>query len=233
MATPYLESSRRVTWSGLVLAGLCAAALAGACASAGAARAGKAPPDLSGSWQVNEDLSRIAQQEMRRSGGDGPRGPGRMGGGRGGGMGRRRGGGGGGGEGHPGGPGGGPPGGFPGRPEGGPGSAGLAEAMETMTIAWAAPQLTVTSPGDRKRVFWTDGRKVREERPGGRTIKTRAHWSDNGALYVITRTGSGKRTEIFEISNDGRRLFVIIGVDGRGPRPMQLRRVYDRVTPPA
>lgn len=100
-----------------------------------------------------------------------------------------------------------------------------------MTIAWAAPQLTVTYPGDRKRVFWTDHRKVKEERPDGRTIRTRAHWSDNGALYVITRTDSGKRTEIFEISNDGRRLFVIIGVDGRGPRPMQLRRVYDRVAP--
>jgi hypothetical protein len=216
MAIPYLESSRREAWSRLVLAGLCAAAMAGACTSAGAARAGKAAPDLSGTWQINEDLSRIAQQEMRHSGGDRPRGRGGMGG-PGGGMGRRRGGGGGGGEGHP----------------GGPGVEGLAEAMETMTIAWAAPQLTVTYPGDRKRVFWTDGRKVKEERPDGRKIKTRAHWSDNGALYVITRTDGGKRTEIFEISNDGRRLFVIIGVDGRGPRPMQLRRAYDRVTPPA
>jgi hypothetical protein len=204
-----------------------AALIAGmtACASAGVA---KAHPDLAGTWQVNEDLSRIVQQEMRRSGENRPRGRGGMGGpgGR-----RPRGGG----EGHPGGPGGGPPGGFPAgdRPEGGPGFEGSAEAMETMTIAWAAPQLTVTYPGDRKRVFWTDNRKVREERPDGRKIKTRAHWSDSGALYVITRTDGGKRTEIFEISNDGRRLFVIIGVEGRGPRPMQFRRVYDRVAPPA
>ena len=41
--------------------------------------------------------------------------------------------------------------------------------------------------------------------------------------------GGVTRTEILELSNDGRRLFVIVGIEGRGPRPLQFRRVYDRV----
>jgi hypothetical protein len=97
-----------------------------------------------------------------------------------------------------------------------------------VTITWADPQLTLVYPGDRRRVFYTDHRKVKEERDG-RTVKTRARWTDSGALEVVTKMdGGGKRTEIFELSNDGRRLFVIIGFEGRGPRAIKIRRVYDR-----
>jgi hypothetical protein len=39
------------------------------------------------------------------------------------------------------------------------------------------------------------------------------------------------RTEIYELTNDHRRLYVIVGVEGRGPRPHQFRRVYDRAEP--
>jgi hypothetical protein len=183
----------------------------------------KTVPDLSGTWQINEDLSQTPQQAMRQSGEDRPSGP------RGGpgGMGRpgRRGGGfpggGGGGEGFPGGPGGGPP------PEG---RHGFEEAAaDTMTIAWSAPQLTITT-GDRKRVLWTDGRKLKEETPDGKTIKTRTSWTDDGSLEVVTKMDNGlTRTEIFELTHDGRRLFVLNGLEGRGPRPIQFRRVYDRV----
>jgi hypothetical protein len=98
-----------------------------------------------------------------------------------------------------------------------------------MTIAFAGPQLTVTYPSGRNRVLFTDNRKVKEARPDGQTVKIRAHWTETGALEVVTKGGrGGKRTEIFELSNDGKRLFVITGFEGRGPRPIQIRRVYDR-----
>jgi hypothetical protein len=98
-----------------------------------------------------------------------------------------------------------------------------------MTIAWSAPQLTVTT-GERKRVLWTDNRKVKEERPDGTTMKVRSRWTDDGSLEVVTQMEDGpRRTEIFEMTHDGRRLFVLIGLEGRGPRPIQFRRVYDRV----
>jgi hypothetical protein len=202
-------------WSHLVLAGLFLAAPS------------KTVPDLSGTWQINEDLSQTPQQAMRQATESLPRGPQGGRGGRGG-PGRRGGGGfpggGGGGEGFPGGPGGGPP------PEE---RHGFEEAAATMTIAWSAPQLTVTA-GDRKRVLWTDGRKVKEETPDGKALKVRARWTDDGSLEVVTKMDNGlTRTEIFEMTHDGRRLFVLIGLEGRGPRPIQFRRVYDRAPAPS
>lgn len=200
-------------WSHLALAGLILAAAPS-----------KTVPDLSGTWQINEDLSQTPQQAMRQAGEEGPHGP-RGGHGGMGGHGRRGGGGfpggGGGGEGFPGGPGGGPP-------QDGRGH-GFEEAAATMTIAWSAPQLTVTT-GEHKRVLWTDDRKVKEQGPAGKTVKVRSRWTDDGSLEVVTKMEDGPtRTEIFEMTHDGRRLFVLIGLEGRGPRPIQFRRVYDRV----
>lgn len=175
------------------------------------AQAGKAavPPDLSGTWQINEDLTRAPQQSMRQRPEGAPP-EGRAGGG------GRRGGhfpGGGGGR-------------FPGGGEAPDVRPDFEAASGTMTIAWAAPQLTITYPGDRQRVLFTDGRKVKEERPDGKTVQVRARWTDTGSLEVVTKTARGTRTEIYEITNDGRRLFILIGFDGRGPQ--QYRRVYDR-----
>jgi hypothetical protein len=192
------------------LAGLCLIAALVSVRPASAGKPTAATPDLSGTWQLNEDLSQTPQQSMHQ----GPEGAPPEG--RGGGAGRRGGrfpGGGGGGR----------------RPEGGgpPDRRADFEAAEkTMTIVWAAPQLTITYPGGRQRVLFTDGRKVKEERPDGKTVKTQASWTDTGSLEVVTKTDHGTRTEIYEITNDGRRLFVLIGFEGRGPR--QFRRAYDR-----
>jgi hypothetical protein len=221
------ENSMIGLWPRLALAGLCLTVSAGFpafLASSTDKKQEKAPPDLSGIWKYNEDLSQTPQQGMRESR---PEGGWSGRGGRGGGM-RRRGGGGGF-------PGGGAPGGAgareSGRPGGADGEAGFEAAEEAkgaLTIAWAAPQLTVTYPGDRKRVFFTDGRKVKEDLPQG-SAKTRARWTDGGSLEVVTKMDNGlTRTEIFEISNDGKRLFVIIGLEGRGPQPIKFHRVYDK-----
>ena len=204
-------------WPRLILAGLCLTVSAGfpAFLASSDKKQDKAPPDLSGIWKINEDLSQTPQQGMRESRPQG----GVMGGGRGGrggGMGRRGGGRGGTGE-------------AP-RPDatGGP-EATDDEQDGVMTITWAAPQITVEYPNNRKRVYFTDGRKVKEDLPGGKTAKVRASWTDAGSLEVVTKLDNGMtRTEIFEISNDGRRLFVIIGLEGRGPEPIKYHRVYDK-----
>jgi hypothetical protein len=215
-------------WPRLALAGLCLTVSAGFpafLASSADKKQDKAPPDLSGIWKFNEDLSQTPQQGMRENRPEGGQGGGGRGGrgGRGG-MGRR-------GGGFPAGGGAGAPQ-ETGRPGGADGEAGLEATEEgkgAMTIAWAAPQLTVTYPGDHKRVFFTDGRKVKEDLPQGRTAKTRARWTDGGSLEVVTKMDNGlTRTEIFEISNDGKRLFVIIGLEGRGPQPIKFHRVYDK-----
>ncbi|HEX3527720.1 MAG TPA: hypothetical protein VH988_11695 [Thermoanaerobaculia bacterium] len=206
-------------WPRLMLAGLCLTVSAGfpAFLASSDKKQDKAPPDLSGIWKINEDLSQTPQQGMRESQ---PQGGGMRGGrgGRGGGMGRRGGGGMGG-------------VGAPARPEGAGGmDTAYDEQDGVMTITWAAPQITVEYPNNRKRVYFTDGRKVKEDLPGGKTVKTRASWTDGGSLEVVTKMDNGMtRTEIFEISNDGRRLFVIIGLEGRGPEPIKFHRVYDKL----
>jgi hypothetical protein len=216
-------------WPRLALAGLCLTVSAGFpafLASSADKKQDKAPPDLSGIWKINEDLSQTPQQGMRENRPEGRQGGGH--GGRGGGMGRR------GGGGFPGGgTGGSREAGRPGGPDGEAGFEATEEAAEqakgAMTITWAAPQLTVNYPGDHTRVFFTDGRKVKEDLPQGRTGKTRARWTDGGSLEVVTKMDNGlTRTEIFEISNDGKRLFVIIGLEGRGPEPIKFHRVYDK-----
>src|SRR6185369_7784884 len=215
-------------WPRLMLAGLCLTVSAGfpAFFTSSDKKQDKAPPDLSGIWKINEDLSQTPQQgarESRPQGGvmGGERGGGGRGGG--GGMGRRGcgscGGGDRGGAGEA------------GRPDGpgGPDGGSYDEQDGVMTITWAAPQITVEYPNNRKRVYFTDGRKIKEDLPGGRTVKTRASWTDGGSLEVVTKLDNGMtRTEIFEISNDGRRLFVIIGLEGRGPEPVKFHRVYDK-----
>jgi len=218
----------------LALAGFCLAVSAGfpvlltSSPERTAAKTGKTPPDLSGIWKINEDLSQRLQQPGS-SGEERP--PGGWGGGRGGhggGMGRR------GGGGFPGG-GGGRGADTPAGTEGTPpeGGGGFAGAPGAMTIAWAPPQLTVTYPGDSTRVFYTDNRKVQEQRPDGKKTKTQARWTDAGSLEVVTKMDDGTtRTEIFELSNDGHRLFVIVGIEGRGPRPREVRRVYDKFEAP-
>jgi hypothetical protein len=202
------------------VAGLCLAALTSLATVVAADKAPSSVPDLSGTWQLNEDLSQTPQQAMRQSAEGVP-----PGGGRGGGMGRR--GGGGRGGGFPGGGGGGfRSGGAP--PEDG-GRGGFEGPEKTMTIAWAAPQLTITYPSGRQRILYTDGRKAKEERPNGKTATTQASWTETGSLKVVTEGDEGrKRTEIYEITNDHRRLFILIGMEGRGPKPIQFRRAYDR-----
>lgn|GEM_PF-1068072 len=215
-------------WPRLMLAGLCLTVSAGfpAFFTSSDKKQDKAPPDLSGIWKINEDLSQTPQQGARESRPQGGvMGGGRGGGGRGGGGGMGRRGGGAGGRGDRGGA------GEAGRPDGpgGPDGGSYDEQDGVMTITWAAPQITVEYPNNRKRVYFTDGRKIKEDLPGGRTVKTRASWTDGGSLEVVTKLDNGMtRTEIFEISNDGRRLFVIIGLEGRGPEPVKFHRVYDK-----
>jgi hypothetical protein len=226
MAVHRRESKEKIMlglWPRLMLAGLCLTVSAGfpAFLASSEKKQDKAPPDLSGIWKLNEDLSQTPQQGMRESR---PQGgvPGGGRGGRGGGMGRRGGGGGAGGRGGAG------EAGRPGGP-GGPEGEAYDEQDGVLTITWAAPQITVEYPNNRKRVYFTDGRKIKEDLPGGKTVKTRASWTDGGSLEVVTKLDNGMtRTEIFEISNDGRRLFVIIGLEGRGPEPVKFHRVYDK-----
>jgi hypothetical protein len=193
------------------------------------------PPDLSGTWTLNEEQSQDARAAMRDAAGKTRQGEGGGGGHRGG----RRGGGGGGGEGG---------GGGARGPRGGEGSAGgegteagehngggdFGRGAKELQIAASGAQLTITEVGEAApRVLYTDGRKLSEEKAGVGTVKTQAQWEE-GALKVVTKGPKGRtKTEIFEMTHDRKRLYVLVTLEGYGRGSgVTFKRVYDPEPPP-
>jgi hypothetical protein len=182
-------------------------------------------PDFSGTWKLNADLSEDPREKMRDArGSSGGRG--------GGGFGGRGGGGGFGGGGRGGMEGGGMGGG--GRRGGGDsgdrgvdGATRLGEtlaAQKVLTISHKDPELVIRDLNGRSRTFFTDARKLEEERAEG-TAKIQTKWKDR-TVVVVTKVGSRETTETFERAADGSHLFLTTKIDG-GRAPLSFRRVYD------
>jgi hypothetical protein len=187
-------------------------------------------PDFSGTWRLNEELSEDPRQKMQEAGGGrggrGGGGMGRGGGGAEGGGGGRGGMGGGSGRGGMGGG-----GGRHGGGDSGEGSgdrvARLSEnlaAQKVLAISHKDPQLVVTDLNGRARTFFTDARKVEEERSEG-TAKIQAKWNDR-SIVVVTKLGEREITETYERAADGARLFLTTKIDG-GHAPFSYRRIYE------
>jgi hypothetical protein len=182
-------------------------------------------PDFSGTWKLNADLSEDPREKMRDArGSSGGRGGGDFGG--------RGGGGGFGGGGRGGMEGGGMGGG--GRRGGGDsgdrgvdGATRLGEtlaAQKVLTISHKDPELVIRDLNGRSRTFFTDARKLEEERAEG-TAKIQTKWKDR-TVVVVTKVGSRETTETFERAADGSHLFLTTKIDG-GRAPLSFRRVYD------
>jgi len=189
-------------------------------------------PDFSGKWTLNEDLSEDPRTKMQEAGGGGGgRGGGRGGGG--GGWGGR--GGGGGGYGGRGGMGG---GGQRGGEDSGDSSGDsdrssrLAEtlaAQKVLTISHKDPEVVITDLNGHARTFYTDARKVEEERSEG-TAKIQTKWKDR-TIVVVTKAGNRTITDTYERAADGARLFLTTKMEG-GRRSFSFRRVYEAALTP-
>jgi hypothetical protein len=213
-----------------VALGLCLA-LVGA-ATAHGQDAAKTHPDLSGEWVLNRELSadpRESAEGRRGREGRDPEGRGRRGGGM------------------PGGFGGGPPGGgFPGGgfgPGAGDDERQMREQMDqaqqllrdvptSMVMTYTDPKLAIVARDGRIRTLYADKRKVKT---ANGNAETQARW-DGGRLIVETRFGSIKVVEGYALAENGDQLIVTARMDapgagrGDGPKPPELRRVYDRVS---
>jgi len=200
------------------------------------AKESETPPDLSGTWSLNESKSQTLQQKMEQMRSRGPR----MGGGpgMGGGMGGGRHGGWGGGEGWHGGPNG--PGGAegPGTPgesgergrPGGPG--GRNPAMRFL----AHPPLLMQVEQNDSAVFLSErdttlmtlllNGEPQGSAEGPATLN--AHWKGRRLEAEGQGPRGGKLSESYELGKDGKQLIVT----GRVERPygpaVELKLVYDR-----
>lgn len=173
--------------------------------------------DLVGSWQLNEDLSEDSRAGLRPREGRGPGRGGRPPGGGGrsgppqGGMSR------GGGEGFR-------------RPPLPPDQiVAMAGGSKSLLIEAEGPQLTLTYGEDKRRLLFTDGRKIRKEQEEGKEIIQRTRWREEH-LEIETTAGKAKVTEVWVLTNDRKRIFATVEVDPPGRMPkMSFRRVWDRV----
>lgn len=187
--------------------------------AAGAEAAGTAapPPDLSGTWTFNEDYTaRLMESARARQPGFGPGGVRRVPGG----AGRSPG------DGMP------PPSGEgrtvgPREFRGGP-SQVLETLGDELTITQSGGEITVVD-GERTRVLVTDGKKTWDESVPGESVRSR--WQDGDLVVEVAPKKGPKRTETWQLSSDGQRLFVTVTPKGRGAPLIALRRVYDRATP--
>lgn len=162
------------------------------------------PPDLSGSWVLNEAESEDLRGRMRGGGIEDDGGPGMAGGRRGrmGGMDRER---------------------------MRQAMQMLREASRVLKIIQDDSTITVASAGGAKRVLFPDGRKVEHELRNGTAVETKARWKDDRLVVERKFDGGVKITETYERTGEGRQLHVEVKLGGGIPRSLEFRRVYDAV----
>ncbi|MFY9532331.1 MAG: hypothetical protein WBC04_22545 [Candidatus Acidiferrales bacterium] len=181
---------------------------------------------LSGSWKLNRDQSDDAHKKMQEArGGNGAGGRGGQGGG-----------------GRVGGnwpfPGGGGQGPYGGRRGGAGGEQGdedrkqmqeLFDPAESLAIAQKDAEVDLTDDQSRKRVFYTDGRKLQKSKDD-KYRELAARW--DGSRLVSEQNGSrgGKITRSFELAPEGQQLYETMRLDNsRSGSPVVIRYVYDVV----
>ncbi|HEV2425295.1 MAG TPA: hypothetical protein VGZ29_10755 [Terriglobia bacterium] len=205
-------------------------------------------PDFAGNWNFNKDQSDDASQKIheaeaqarsQRGGYPGGRYPG--GGVPGGGYpgGGYPGGGypGGGGIGFPGGRvgmGGMGPGMGRGRPRGGAPEAGMssadteqmAETPKTLQIDQEEKKITITDDNGGVTNLYPDGKKHKEKDSTGQSNTIKTHW-DGDRLVSESKLHSGKLTQTYALSPDGKQLDVLSTLDAGRNGSLAIRRVYD------
>jgi len=170
-----------------------------------------APPDLSGRWQLNKELSEDAHEKLRQSlekrrGGYGPA-PG-MGGPYSSGAGRL-----------------GLPPAQSGDDEPDESTRAILDPADELVIFQGQPEIVLDEKFSRRRTLHADGRKYKAEN-GAAEVK--AEWKE-GRLLVETRGLRGRKTnESWELNTTGKRLTATYKLSpGNGPS-VTVKRVYDR-----
>ena len=107
----------------------------------------------------------------------------------------------------------------------------LLEVPEKLTIRAAAGSVSITDDLKRERVYATDGKK-RKYQLSAATYEATGGWQDSAFRKEIHGSNNFKMTETYILSEDGKRLFVIIRIgDPKRPETMAgVNRVYDRIS---
>jgi hypothetical protein len=92
-------------------------------------------------------------------------------------------------------------------------------------------EISITDDTGRTKTLYPDGKKHKEQDSGGGTTAFKTHW-DGERLVAEGKMGhSGKLTETYELSPDGKHLHVTSRLDSSQlTTPLTIRRVFDSGT---
>ena len=104
--------------------------------------------------------------------------------------------------------------------------AQLATNPKYFNITQHDDQIIITD-SEHTRILYPDGKKHKATDEGGQKISTKTEWQGND-LVAETRTWSGKLTETFRVSSDGKQLTVVSRFENSSlATPLSIQRVYD------
>jgi hypothetical protein len=107
----------------------------------------------------------------------------------------------------------------------------LATNAKTLRIEQNEQQISITDDAGRTKTLYPDGKKHKEQGSGEQSIATKTRW-DGDRLVAEGKVGhSGKLTETYELSSNGKQLYVSSRFDSSQlAAPLTIRRVYDQST---
>jgi len=104
--------------------------------------------------------------------------------------------------------------------------AQLAANPKYLNISQHDEQIVITD-SEYTRTLYPDGKKHKATDENGNKISTKTEWQGD-ELIAETRMGSGKLTEAFQLSSDGKQLSVVSHYENPSlSQPLSIRRVYD------
>ena len=102
----------------------------------------------------------------------------------------------------------------------------LAADPKYLDITQPDDQIVITD-SEHTRTLYPDGKKHKGTDEDGNKISTKTEWQGE-ELVAETKMGSGKLTEMFQVSSDGKQLTVISRFENSSlAEPLSIRRVYD------
>jgi hypothetical protein len=109
----------------------------------------------------------------------------------------------------------------------------LLEVPWTLTIEASAESITLADDLERSRTYRIDGKKKKHQL-GAAVFNAKTVWEADRLKKSIDAAGSFRMTEIYFLSEDASRLFVIIRLGdpekvGKDTPPAGVNRVYDRL----
>jgi hypothetical protein len=104
----------------------------------------------------------------------------------------------------------------------------LAANPKFLRIDQREQQVVITDDAGHARTFYPDGKKHQETDTAGKKTSTKAAWDGDTLIAESKLDHSGKLTETYRLSTDGKQLYVVSRFEASSlTGPLSIRRVYD------